>query len=203
MGEAYIGIDGKARKIKNMYIGVDGVARKVKNTYIGLDGIAKIGYQGLKLTNVAGLLYDNGAVGKETGGWESAIGSFQTNTYINMKPIFRENQIELKVEKKGYYCSIRTKNTFDLTGQNRIKVTFNRPVIGWGIYLSSAFVLQNGQIGLSTVDLDDYYNHDETLSFGVFEYNCPGYVQIELFSTTTKSTDSIMYISKIELETFA
>lgn len=29
MGETYIGIDGKARKIKNMYIGVDGVARKV------------------------------------------------------------------------------------------------------------------------------------------------------------------------------
>lgn len=197
MGNTYIGIDGKARKIKNMYVGVDGVARKVKNTYIGVDGAVKIGYQGLKLTNVAGLLYDNGAVGKETGGWESAIASLQSNTFTNMKPIFRENQIELKVKEKGYFCAIRTKNTFDLTGFKRIKVTFNQPVIGWGVHLSLAFIPQSGQIGIYTEELD---THGETLSSTSFEYNCLGYVHIELFSLTSKSTDSIIYISKIELE---
>lgn len=31
----YIGVDGKARKVKKVYIGVDGVARKVKKAYIG------------------------------------------------------------------------------------------------------------------------------------------------------------------------
>lgn len=32
---AYIGVDGKARKIKKLYIGVDGKARKIKKLYIG------------------------------------------------------------------------------------------------------------------------------------------------------------------------
>ena len=31
----YIGVDGKARKVKGMYIGIDGKARKVKKAYIG------------------------------------------------------------------------------------------------------------------------------------------------------------------------
>lgn len=39
---AYVGIDGKARKITNAYIGVNGVARKVKKAYIGVDGIARL-----------------------------------------------------------------------------------------------------------------------------------------------------------------
>lgn len=37
----YIGIDGKARKIKAGYIGVDGVARKIKVGYIGVNGVAR------------------------------------------------------------------------------------------------------------------------------------------------------------------
>jgi hypothetical protein len=40
---AYIGVDGKARKIKKMYIGVDGVARRIKKGYIGDEnGIARL-----------------------------------------------------------------------------------------------------------------------------------------------------------------
>lgn len=35
MSGFYIGVDGKARKVKGIYIGVDGVARKVKKGYIG------------------------------------------------------------------------------------------------------------------------------------------------------------------------
>lgn len=35
MSGFYIGVDGKARKVKSAYIGVDGVARKVKSIYIG------------------------------------------------------------------------------------------------------------------------------------------------------------------------
>lgn len=37
----YIGVDGKARKVKKMYIGVDGVARKIKKAYIGIGGVAR------------------------------------------------------------------------------------------------------------------------------------------------------------------
>ena len=39
---AYVGIDGKARKIGSAYIGVDGVARKVTKAYVGVDGVAQL-----------------------------------------------------------------------------------------------------------------------------------------------------------------
>ena len=42
MSGVYIGVDGKARKIKGGYIGIDGVARKIKKGYIGVDGVARL-----------------------------------------------------------------------------------------------------------------------------------------------------------------
>lgn len=42
MSGFYIGIDGKARKIKGGYIGVDGKARKIKKGYIGVNGVARL-----------------------------------------------------------------------------------------------------------------------------------------------------------------
>lgn len=44
MSGVYIGVDGKARKVKGGYVGVDGVARKIKKAYIGVDGIARLCY---------------------------------------------------------------------------------------------------------------------------------------------------------------
>lgn len=41
---AYIGVGGKARKVKNLYIGVDGKARKVKKAYVGVGGKARLFY---------------------------------------------------------------------------------------------------------------------------------------------------------------
>lgn len=41
---AYIGVSGKARKVKNFYIGVNGKARKVKKAYIGVNGKARLFY---------------------------------------------------------------------------------------------------------------------------------------------------------------
>ena len=43
---AYIGVDGKARKVKKMYIGVNNVARKVKKGYIGINGVARQFFSG-------------------------------------------------------------------------------------------------------------------------------------------------------------
>ena len=37
----YVGIDGKARKVKKWHVGVDGKARKVKKGYIGVGGVAR------------------------------------------------------------------------------------------------------------------------------------------------------------------
>ena len=42
MSGFYIGVDGKARKIKGGYIGVDGKARKIKKGYIGVNGVARL-----------------------------------------------------------------------------------------------------------------------------------------------------------------
>lgn len=40
----YVGVGGKARKVKSLYVGVDGKARKVTKGYIGVDGKARLFY---------------------------------------------------------------------------------------------------------------------------------------------------------------
>ena len=39
--KAYIGVGGKARKVKKMYVGAGGVARRIKKAYIGVGGVAR------------------------------------------------------------------------------------------------------------------------------------------------------------------
>ena len=46
---AYIGVSGKARKIKKGYIGVDGAARKIKKAYLGIGGVARPCWSGGEL----------------------------------------------------------------------------------------------------------------------------------------------------------
>lgn len=40
----YIGVGGKARKVRNLYLGVGGKARKVKKAYVGVGGKARLFY---------------------------------------------------------------------------------------------------------------------------------------------------------------
>lgn len=47
MSGFYIGVDGKARKVKGGYIGVDGKARKIKKGYIGVNGVARLCWSGI------------------------------------------------------------------------------------------------------------------------------------------------------------
>lgn len=47
MSGFYIGVDGKARKVKGGYIGIDGKARKIKKGYIGVDGVARLCWSGI------------------------------------------------------------------------------------------------------------------------------------------------------------
>lgn len=42
--DVYIGVGGKARKVRNLYIGVGGKARKVKKAYVGVGGKARLFY---------------------------------------------------------------------------------------------------------------------------------------------------------------
>lgn len=42
----YIGVDDKAKLIKNVYVGVNGVAQKVKKVYVGVNNVAMVVYAG-------------------------------------------------------------------------------------------------------------------------------------------------------------
>ena len=54
----YVGVGGKARKMKAAYIGISGKARKIKKIYVGVGGKARLVYQsyipvtGISLSNV-------------------------------------------------------------------------------------------------------------------------------------------------------
>lgn len=54
--DVYIGVGGKARKVKNLYIGVGGKARKVKKAYIGVGGKARLFYS----ASTAGINWKSG-----------------------------------------------------------------------------------------------------------------------------------------------
>lgn len=121
MANTYIGMDGKARKIKNMYIGVDGVARKVKNTYIGVDGAARQAYTSLP----DGILYSYGKTGKLAGGWndiKDGAGDMRRG-YFKLE----DNRILLHNEAQYSYISMRTSNTFDLSKFHKLQVVYNNP----------------------------------------------------------------------------
>ena len=54
----YIGVGGKARKVKKMYAGIGGKARKVKKAYVGVNGVARLFFSSGELRyygTVAGL----------------------------------------------------------------------------------------------------------------------------------------------------
>ena len=41
MSDLYVGVGGKARKVKKLYVGVNGIAREVKKLYVGVGGKAR------------------------------------------------------------------------------------------------------------------------------------------------------------------
>ena len=53
----YIGVSGKAKKVKKMYVGIGGKAKKVKKAYIGVNGKAKLCWSGADGTFL--ITYDN------------------------------------------------------------------------------------------------------------------------------------------------
>lgn len=45
----YVGVGGKARKIKKAYVGIGGKARKIKKGYVGIGGVARCFWSGGEL----------------------------------------------------------------------------------------------------------------------------------------------------------
>lgn len=124
---AYIGVDGKARKVKNIYIGVDGKARKVKKAYIGVGGKARLFYSAWN----GGLFPD----GEElTGGWEASKYPYKSwvdwDGYgygMSALPTLTTNDSTMSMSIKGNYSSgtVHTVNMIDLTDYNTITVNMS------------------------------------------------------------------------------
>ena len=42
----YVGVDGKARKVKKIYVGIEVIAHRVKKADVGVGGVAKLFFSG-------------------------------------------------------------------------------------------------------------------------------------------------------------
>ena len=98
--KAYIGVDGKARYIKEIHIGVNGVAKRVKKVYLGVNGVAKLVFQRIvtgtftinfKMMSVA--FYRNGQQFLTNPGTSNEL--FHPGDVIKSKP--SSGSIEVKV----------------------------------------------------------------------------------------------------------
>ena len=75
MRKCYIGVGGKARKVKAIYIGVGGKARKVIKAYIGVNGKARKFWPHLGTIQKASNFIDNLSVARYKMG-EASIGNY-------------------------------------------------------------------------------------------------------------------------------
>ena len=113
MSGFYIGVDGKARKIKGGYIGIDGVARKIKKGYIGDEnGIARLCWSD----------FDGDPVFANNT-WEKIIETCQNgNVPISWKI---GDQKTMSINGKSYAIDIIGKNHDDYTdGSGKAPITF-------------------------------------------------------------------------------
>lgn len=73
----YVGVGGKARKVKQLYVGVGGKARKVKKVYVGVGGKARLVYQ--SYIPVTGISVIKSHVGSTSNIWEIEIAVLPSN----------------------------------------------------------------------------------------------------------------------------
>ena len=157
----YIGIDGKARKVKGVYIGVSDKARKVKKIYVGdSNGKARVCYQsGKKLSEytVGSTVYLN-EYGRSAEyivvhqGLPSALyDSSCRGTWLMRKHIYSTGQWrgtdinDYKASKVNTDLNDSVLRSFDVNVQNVIKNVKIPYVAGTG----SSGTVQSGENGLA------------------------------------------------------
>lgn len=111
MSGFYIGVDGKARKVKGGYIGVDGKARKIKKGYIGDEnGVARLCWSGIEP-----VFADNS--------WEQIATACQTRQIPDTWQI--GDQKEMTINGVNYAIDIIGKNHDDYSdGSGKAPLTF-------------------------------------------------------------------------------
>ena len=112
MSGVYIGVDGKARKVKGGYIGIDGVARKIKKGYIGVDGVAQLCWTAVEFDPV----FANNT-------WEEIALACQLNAVPDSWAV--GDQKTMKIDVTDYTIDIIGKNHDDYAdGSGKAPLTF-------------------------------------------------------------------------------
>lgn len=82
----YVGVGGKARKVKQLYVGVGGKARKVKKVYVGVGGKARLVWAA-----ATGISFDRFDTGGTTNGGKTAPRIVRV--WFNVQPEDASNKI--------------------------------------------------------------------------------------------------------------
>lgn len=159
----YLGVGGKARKVKKMYVGVENQARKVKKAYIGVGGVARpcfssggVEYYGTitplpkAVNNPIGLSFD----GKSFFADYSALYMYDQNLVLST-PVTLDGRITA-TNNNSYILIHRSSNSVMAIDKNMTKnysVSFLTKSISDS---SSGKIGQYALIGYG--DAGDYYN---------------------------------------------
>ena len=110
----YIGVGGKARKIKTAYIGVDGKARKVKKIYVGVGGKAKLCYMVIqnairKIGNPTGLSKEMSTVATSVGNYalfgdSSTVDAYNSNLVRSTPTALSQGRANFAAASVGNYA---------------------------------------------------------------------------------------------------
>lgn len=110
MSGFYIGVDGKARKVKGGCVGIDGVARKIKKGYIGVEGVARLCW-----SDVDPVFANNG--------WEDIAVACQNGTVPDTWKV--GDQKTMTINGSNYNIDIIGKNHDDYAdGSGKAPLTF-------------------------------------------------------------------------------
>lgn len=113
MSGFYIGVDGKARKVKGGYIGIDGKARKIKKGYIGdATGVARLCWNSFSVDPVF-----------ENNSWEEIAVACQNGTVPDSWAV--GDQKTMTIDGTDYTIDIIGKNHDDYAdGSGKAPLTF-------------------------------------------------------------------------------
>lgn len=165
----YVGVDGKARKVKKLYVGVDGKARKVKKAYVGVGGVArpffseeqKLEYYGT-VTALSSAVRRPAAT---TNGTYALVGPSSTMDFmssLNVVNVYSEYLVRTNAATlpvAGYYYSAAHVGDYALFATG--VTNFNQRPTGVTAYDKSLVTrspagLSTGRYSISTTNVGDY-----------------------------------------------
>lgn len=176
---AWIGVGGKARKIKNMYIGIGGKARKIKKAWIGVGGKARLFFSsGGEIAKYTGTIENlkpygkSGHAGGSVGGYAIFIGGDATgNTGTKYIDIYSSSLVY--TQRSGKYKMLDGCNSATI-GNLAIFNGGESPGSG-GMGMTRGYTFNNS---LTMTELTNFYKGNATCgaaSNGTYAFFAGGY----------------------------